>query len=57
MKKKGKLSLWQIISFGCVGVAINLAMIGDQFGLIFMTDIAGVSAGLASTVISISTLV
>lgn len=56
-KKSGSMSIGQIIAYTFGGVFVTMSCIGDQFGLFFMTDFAGVKAGAAGSILAVATIV
>jgi len=56
-KKNGSMGIGQIIAYTFGGMFVTMSCIGDQFGLFFMTDIAGVNAAAAGSILSVATIV
>ena len=55
MRTKSKLSCYEIFAYGIGGVFINLAAIGDQFGLYYLTNVALLPAGTVGTIMLLTT--
>lgn len=56
-KKSSSMSIGQIIAYTFGGVFVTMSCIGDQFGLFFMTDFAGVNPGAAGSILAVATIV
>lgn len=56
-EKKSSMSVSQILAYTCGGIFVTMTCLGDQFGLFFMGDIAGVNVAAAGSILSIATIV
>ncbi|MEG0019373.1 MAG: MFS transporter, partial [Oscillospiraceae bacterium] len=54
---EAKLSKWDILAYGCGGIATTaIATLKQQFAMKFMTDVAGISAAVIGVWIMVVTI-
>lgn len=54
-KEKGTLSYYEIFAYGTGGIFINLAGVGDQFGMYFLTNVALLPSAVVGIMMMITT--